>query len=112
MKQQDLVWVNMPFSNLAGSKIRPSIIVSNNNYNKASQDVVVCAVTSNLEEREFSITIDNDNLSQGSLPIKSKVRADKVMQVEKKLILNSFAKLNDKTYDELAEKIKNLIARK
>lgn len=111
MNQQDLVWVKMPFTTLEESKIRPAVVVSNNDYNKRYDDVVVCAITSKLEETSYSIFIDQNNLSIGRLSVKSRIRADKIMQVEKSLIIRSFAKLDNKTFDALADKITNLIKR-
>ena len=111
MKQQDLVWVKLPFSNLEESKVRPAVIVSNNDYNNRSQDVVVCAITSNLEQKLYSIIIDNKNLSKGKLPIKSRIRADKIMQIEKNLIISAFAQIDNKTYDLLIIEINNIIER-
>lgn len=111
MKQQDLVWVKLPFSSLEESKVRPAVIVSNDKYNSRGQDVVVCAVTSNVEEKLYSVIIDNENLLKGKLPIKSRIRADKIMQIEKNLIIRTFAQINNKTHDILIDEIKNLIGR-
>jgi len=110
MNQQDLVWVRLPFSSLRESKVRPAVIVSNTEYNRRS-DVVVCAVTSKLEEKQYSILIDSSNLSQGNLPIKSRIRADKIMQIEKSLIIKAFARLNNKTFDSLVSEIMKLVQR-
>lgn len=112
MKQQDLVWVKLPFSSLEESKVRPAVIVSNDGYNNKNQDVIVCAVTSNLEQKPYSIIIDDKNLSKGKLPIKSRIRADKIMQIEKSLIISPFAQIDSKTYDMLVNEIKKLIERK
>lgn len=111
MNQQDVVWVRLPFSSLEKSKIRPAVVVSNNEYSKRSQDAIVCAITSKLEEKQYGIVIDNSNLSSGKLPIKSRIRADKILQIEKKLIIKSFAILNDKTFDELVNEIIRLVKR-
>ena len=111
MNQQDIVWVKLPFSSLEESKIRPAVVLSNNEYNKKSEDIIICAITSKLDQKEYSVIIDSGNLSSGSLPIKSRIRADKILQIEKKLVIKSFAKLDDKTFDALAEQIINLIQR-
>lgn len=111
MNQQDLVWVRLPFSSLKETKVRPAVIVSNNEYNKRSQDIVVCAVTSKLDEKQYSILIDNKNLSSGNLPVKSRIRADKIIQIEKNLIIRSFAKLDNKTFDSLINEIIKLLKR-
>ena|SRR3989338_62026 len=111
MNQQDLVWVNLPFSDLRQSKVRPALVVSNNNYNKSNPDVVVCAVTSKLKESEYSVLIDNKDLSSGSLPIKSRVRVDKILQIEKDLVIRPFAKLENKMFDNVVGKIADLVKR-
>lgn len=111
MNQQDLVWVKLPFTSLEESKTRPAVVVSNNDYNKKQDDVVVCAVTSKLEETPYSVFIEQRNLSTGRLPVKSKIRGDKIMQVEKTLIIRSFGKLDDETFDALIGEITNLVKR-
>ena len=94
------------------SKVRPAVVISNDDYNKKFDDIVVCAITSNIEEKLYSILITSDDLSEGKLPLKSRIRADKILQVEKSLVIKKFAKLNNKTYDALITEIENLIKRK
>src|SRR3989344_6388565 len=112
MKQQDLVWVKLPFSNLQEEKLRPAIIVSNNNYNSVHNDVILCAITSKIEKKDYGIIIDDNNLSKGKIPLKSRIRADKIIQVEKTLVLEIFAQLNSETYDILIKEINRIIERK
>ena len=111
MNQQDLVWVKLPFSDFRQSKVRPALVVSNNSYNKSNLDVVVCAVTSKLKESEYSVRVDNKDLSSGNLPIKSRVRADKILQIEKYLVIRPFAKLENKVFDKVIDKVGELIKR-
>lgn len=111
MNQQNLVLMKFPFSNQEESKIRPGIIISNNEYNDKKQDVLVCAITSNLTDEEYSILIENKDLLNGSILIKSKIRADKILLIEKKLIIKVLAKLNDEVFDSLVEKIVTIIKR-
>lgn len=112
MNQREIVWVNVMYSNLRESKYRPAVVVSNNGYNQKSPDVVVCVVTSKLKDSEYGIPIDRRNIESGSLPLKSMIRADKILQVEKGLIAKSFAALDSKTFDSLAGKINKLVKRK
>ncbi len=112
MRQQDLLWIRFPYSNLEESKVRPAVIVSNDPYNQQNQDIIVCAITSNLKETHYSLPLDNHHLIQGHLTIQSRIRADKILQVSKQLALKSFGRINDKTYDQLISKIKQLIERK
>ena len=112
MKQQDIIWVRFPFSSFDDEKVRPAVVVSNNLYNTNNHDVIVCAITSKLEERHYSILIDDNNLSEGKLSLRSRIRADKIMQIDKKLILKPFANLNNKTFDLLVKEINKLLQRK
>jgi len=111
MNQQDLVWVKLPFSDLKQSKVRPALVVSNNSYNKSNPDIVVCAVTSKLKESEYSVQVDNKDLTSGNLPIKSRVRADKILQIEKELVIRPFAKLENKVFDKVVDKVRDLVKR-
>lgn len=111
MNQQELVWVRLPFSNLERGKVRPAVVVSNDKYNRANQDVIVCAITSKAEKRPYGVLIDNENLSTGKLPIKSLVRADKIMPVEKALIIRQFAKLDNRTFDTVIKEISRIVQR-
>lgn len=111
MQQQGLVWVRLPFSNLKEGKLRPAVVVSNNEYNSQNQDVVVCAVTSNLADRKYSILINQENLVSGRLPIKSRIRADKILQIEKRLIAGQFAAVDSSTFDTLVAELTALVKR-
>jgi len=111
MNQQDIVWVSVPFSDFIENKMRPALVISNNEYNRKNQDVIICAITSKPREN-YGIQIDSNNLSSGNLPVKSHIRADKIMQVEKTLIAGSFAKLNDKSFDKLIGEVVKLVERK
>ena len=111
-KQQDIVWAKFPFSDMRDAKFRPALVVSNSIYNRNNSDVLVCAITSTPDRKEYSIVIDSSNLSSGKLPIKSMVRSDKIIVIEKNLLEKSFARLNDKTFDLVVNGVKRLIERK
>ena len=110
-QQQDIVWVRFPYSDLKESKFRPALVVSCNDYNKNHLDVLVCAVTSNLGEKEHSVLIDKSNVSSGKMPVKSRIRADKIMHIENSLIAGVLAKIDNKTFDELVQEIVRLVKR-
>ena len=111
MKQQELVWVKLQFSNLEESKVRPAVVMSNDNYNRSNNDVVVCAVTSNLDPKPYSVIIGQESLSNGKLPIKSRIRADKILQVEKSLVIASFATITDASFDSVVAELVKLVGR-
>ncbi|MBI2550558.1 type II toxin-antitoxin system PemK/MazF family toxin [Candidatus Woesearchaeota archaeon] len=111
MKQQELVWVRFPFSSFGESKIRPAVIVSNNDYNQGTKDVIACSVTSNLNIKTPSVVIDREDLESGTLPLKSRIRADKIMHLDKGLVIRPFGKIRASTFDALVKEIVKLLSR-
>ena len=55
-KRGDIVLVNFGFSESAGYKKRPSLIISSNDYHKSRQEVIVLAITSNIKRVLFGDT--------------------------------------------------------
>lgn len=49
----DVVLVGFVFSDESGRKLRPAIVISSAAYNRARQEVIVAAVTSNIKRRLF-----------------------------------------------------------
>ena len=111
MKQQELVWIKIPFSDFSQTKIRPALVISNNEYNSKCEDMVICAVTSNLQKTAYSVSLEQKDLVSGSLQIESRIKADKIMQIDKKLAIRAFAKINEKKFDETIAEIKKLLAK-
>ena len=74
--QGDILLIPVPFSDLASSKKRPVLVLSNSQYNRKTEDIVVAAITSNLESKQYIIKFDNEDLSEGELKAVSCIRAD------------------------------------
>ncbi len=49
----DVVLVSFVFSDEPGKKFRPAVVISSSAYNRARQEVVVAAITSNIRRRHF-----------------------------------------------------------
>lgn len=111
MNQRDIVWITFPFSNLQDAKARPALVVSHDDYNKAHEDVLICAVTSNLSPAPYKVPLPTDGLVEGKLPVDSMVRADKLVQVEKGLVDRRFARVDEDVYDEVVDAVHRLVER-
>jgi mRNA interferase MazF len=71
VKKRDIILIKFPCSNYEGSKVRPAIIISNDNYNDKSNDVIVCTVTTNLIPSDIKVFIKYSDLESGNLPRES-----------------------------------------
>jgi len=49
----DVVLVGFVFSDESGKKLRPAVVISSPAYNRARQEVIVAAITSNVRRRLF-----------------------------------------------------------
>lgn len=54
-RQGDILLIPFPFSDLSSIKQRPVLVLSNSEYNRSQQDIVVAAITSNVTERDYLI---------------------------------------------------------
>jgi len=76
-----------PFSNQEGSKVRPAIIVSNNNFNKRCEDCVMVPLTTVIKDEPFSLILTQDNIESGKLLKRSRIRIDKIFTIKKTSLL-------------------------
>lgn len=107
-QQKELVLLPYPFSNQTGSKVRPAIIVSNDNFNKRCEDCVMVPLTTIIKDEPFSLIVNQDSLESGKLLKQSRVRIDKIFTIKKSLIIMQIGKINDKTFDKIKAEISKI----
>lgn len=107
--QGDIVLIPVPFSDLTNRKQRPVLIISNDDYNKNTEDIVVVAITSQLKDLDYSVVIVDDNLDEGTLKATSAVRADKVYTLSKNIVRKKFGKVSSEVMKDVQGKLNELI---
>lgn len=105
MKQGEVILTPFPFSNLEKEKLRPSVIISNDNYNKKFEDILVVPMTSNLNVREYTISLTNKDLEKGKLLKDSLIKVDRIFSINKNLVRLKIGRINQAKLKE----IKNII---
>ncbi len=93
LKQREIVLIPIPFTNLASQKKRPAVIISSDSYNAAHEDIVVVALTSNIEPRDFSVGLTSDDLETGILKAPSMIRVDKIYTLNKAIVIKVFGRV-------------------
>ena len=109
VKQRDIILIKFPFSDLSGAKVRPALVISNNQYNNEKLDCVVLAMTSKLSQSEYKVIVESKDLDSGSLPVKSAIRVDKPFSVSKNKVLKIQGKLNTTKFKAVINAILKLI---
>jgi mRNA interferase MazF len=111
-EQGDILLIPIPFTDLTSQKRRPVIVISNNSYNKKTNDLVVVAMTSNPAEADYSFTINSDDLEKGTLNHPGKVRVDKIYTLAQTIVVKTFGRVNQKTMERIRKELQTLIANK
>jgi len=108
-EQGDIVLIPVPFTDLSSQKRRPVIVVSNNNYNRKTADVVVVAMTSNPTQTAYSFTITASDLTKGRLNRPGQVRVDKIYTLSQSIIVKTFGQVDEKTMARIVQTLQKLV---
>src|SRR3989344_7785252 len=101
IEQKDLLIVPFPFSDQSGRKIRPVVVVSNNNFNTHSEDVIVMGVTSNVKKERYAISLTNKDLENGNLFTDCIIKVENILRLEKGLVIKKIGKINENKLKEV-----------
>lgn len=108
-QQKEIVLIPYPFSDQEGVKVRPAIIISNNNFNKKSEDSIMLPLTSVIKEVPYSVLITQKDLSYGNLLKPSRIRIDKIFTIRKNLIRMKIGMVNNNIFEKIKSDIFKLI---
>jgi len=113
IEQRDIVLLPFPFTNLSGQKKRPVLVISKDEFNAQSEDIIVVQITSKLTSgfSKYNVVIDNNDLEAcyGKPIIKSLVKPYRIFTIEKRKVIKKIGKLSEKKFREVLEKLKEVI---
>lgn len=104
----DLVLVPFPFSDLSAAKSRPALVMSLGAHNHSSPDVMLCGVTSNLNNSARSVLVSDDDLESGRLPKPSRIKVDKIVTLQQSLVRKRVARVNAATMSRVMKEFETL----
>ncbi len=110
LKQREMVLIPIPFSDLKSKKRRPVIVISNDRYNQKTEDIVVVAVTSKIEEKDYTLLITQDDMEGGNLPKDSMVRVDKIYSLSQLIVVKRFGKIKRATFERIVAILNDLVS--
>ena len=109
-KRGEIVLIPVPFSDLSSSKKRPVVIMSLDEYNAKSDDVICMAITSQIRGLEHEVIIDSTDMEEGQLPKESCIRADKIYTLDQGIIVKRYGKLGRSKLEKAVLTIQELIS--
>ncbi len=102
----DVVVVSFPFSNLTKFKNRPAYVLCN----LSGDDIILCQITSQSYGDNYSIELQQNDISGGSLRNEiSYIRPNKIFTAEKSIIFKKIGSVRDGKKIEVSAAIINLI---
>ncbi len=110
LRQREMALIPIPFSDLKSKKKRPVIVISNNLYNQKTEDIVVVAVTSNIEKKDYSLLITQDDMETGNLPEVSMVRADKIYSLSQLIVVKRLGEIKRASFGKIIGVLNRLVA--
>ena len=109
-KQGDILLIPIPFTDLSSQKRRPVIVISNDQYNRRTNDIIVVAMTSNPQVTDYSLSITSSDLIEGALNRPGKIRVDKIYTLSQTIVARTFGQVDDKTLNRIRRRLVNLVA--
>ncbi|SNX53687.1 type II toxin-antitoxin system PemK/MazF family toxin [Thermoanaerobacterium sp. RBIITD] len=108
-KQGDILLIPIPFSNLTSNKKRPVLVLSNDDYNIKTEDIVVAAITSNVAVKDYIFMLTSDDLDEGVLKVDSCIRVDKIYTLSQSIVISRFGAVKKHIINAVKEKLYELI---
>lgn len=102
-EQGDIILIPIPFTDLSSQKRRPVIVISNDDYNRKTQDILVVAMTSNPTPTDYSFPISSANLEKGTLNRPGRVRVDKIYTLSQSIAVKTFGGVNAATLAQIRQ---------
>jgi mRNA interferase MazF len=79
-------------------------------YNRKTEDIVVAAITSNLESRrDYAVLIESEDLEAGALSRTSMVRSDRIYTLSQKIVRRKFGTLREEKFHSVIVRLIELI---
>ncbi len=108
IQQRNLALVPFPFSDQSGKKVRPVIIISNQDYNEHSEDLIVIAVTSQVDGPNRVVILPED-IEIGEIKGKSCIKVDNILKISKSLIIKSFGRVSKRKHQDILAHLVRLL---
>lgn len=100
----DVVIVHFPYADFTRVKKRPALVVGNAEFD----NLILCQITSKSNTSQIAIPLFNDDFLEGSLPIDSYIRPDKLFTVEVSVIDKRVGVLETVLINNVRSQVRNI----
>ena len=107
--QGDLLLVPFPFSDQSGRKVRPVIVMSNDDFNSHSDDLIVVGVTSSGSVGKYTLDFSTNDLNNGKLFLKCYIKVENILKLDKELVIKRIGSVKEEKMKLIEKKILEII---
>jgi len=104
----DIVILELPFTDMLGSKLRPVLVLSCEELNSASDDVIVAKISSSSHLPDFEVRIESKDLEEGKLKRTSYIHCHSIFTVEKNLVIKKVGRLRNEKMSEVRDRLRKV----
>lgn len=94
----EIIVVPFPYTDMSTTKVRPAMVLSDEDHNSSEKDLVVCGLTSRLANSAHSVLIADQDMESGKLPRPSRVKATKVVAIDKRVVRARVGRVRPETF--------------
>ena len=111
-RRGDVVLVPFPFTDLSAIKQRPALVVSPDAWNAAQSDVMLVAITSqmNVTPGPQDLVLTPADVATAGLPKPSRVRITKLFTMHSGLLKRTLGHLPDPTTDAILVQLRSFFS--
>ena len=107
--QGDVLLVSLPFTDLTSQKRRPVLVLSKNEYNNATEDLIVAAITSKIDAKPYVVVFTDNDMATGSLKVDSCIRIDKIYTLSQDIIPKYFGRVKLNIIEQVKRQVLEII---
>lgn len=109
IEQRDLLLVPFPFSDQSGRKVRSVIVISNDEFNEESDDLIVVGVTSSILKDKYTISLTNKEIEEGKFFTACCIKIENLLKIDKEMIIKKIGKIKKETLVKIVDKVIELL---
>ena len=106
--QGEILLVPFPFSDQSGKKVRPVVVISNDNFNKNSADILVMGLTSNISKDKYTINLNNSDLEEEQIELCC-IKVENILRLDKSLIIKKIGKIKKTKLNEAIKILNDIL---
>ena len=103
---KEIVWANLSYPDQQESKVRPLLIISNDNFHRNSGFFVSVGVTTNKVSDPYLLPLPRKEIINGQLQYDSQIMCKRIVTLDCKYIMKKSAQITDTMYAKVIRKIK------